>query len=244
MKKLLLSLLVVGLVGNAGSAMALSRSERITQLEQRLEKLERQLQAQGLVEMQIEIQRLQQEIQALRGEVEQLRHENQQLREHQRDLYQDLDRRMLNMERGGGGNGTEQGQQADEVDAAEQAAYQKAFNLLKEFRYEEAVVAFGEYLKQYPNGRYAHLAMYWRGEANFMQQKYKLAIADYQNLIDNHPDSYKKPEAMLKIGYCHKELKDYAAARKQLQQLVKDFPESNEASQARKLLDEIKKQGK
>lgn len=49
---------------------------------------------------------------------------------------------------------------------------------------------------------------------------------------------------MLKIGYCHKELKDYAAARKQLQQLVKDFPESNEASQARKLLDEIKKQGK
>lgn len=244
MKNLLLSLLMAGLVFNAGNAMALSRAEKQAQIEERLAKLERLLEGQGLVEMQIEIQRLQQEVQTLRGEVEQLRHENQQLRKHQRDLYQDLDRRLLSMERAGGANGSEQGEQGAEVDAVEQQLYQQAFNLLKEFRYEEAVVAFGVYLEKYPNGRYSHLAMYWRGEANFMQQKYKLAIADYQNLINNHPESYKKPEAMLKIGYCYNELKDIAAAGKQLEQLVKEFPDSSEASQARKLLDEIKKQGK
>lgn len=243
MKRFCVSLLLVGLIAQANSALALSRSEQMAQIEERLEKLERQAQSQGLVEMQMEIQRLQQELQALRGEVEQLRYENEQLRKQQRDLYQDLDRRMLALERGGNGASQTPGE-GEGVDAAESQAYQKAFNLLKEFRYEEAATAFGEYLKKYPNGRYAHLALYWRGEANFMQQKYKLAIADYQNLINNHPDSYKKPEAMLKIGYCYNELKDTAAARKALEQLVKEFPDSSEAAQARKLLDSLKKQGK
>ena len=49
---------------------------------------------------------------------------------------------------------------------------------------------------------------------------------------------------MLKIGYCYNELKDYAAARKSLDQLIKVYPDSSEAAQAHKLLDTIKKQGK
>jgi len=245
MKRVCVSVVLLGLLLQSDGVLALSRSEQMAQMEERLEKLERLLQGQGLVEMQLQLQQLQQEVQSLRGQVEQLQHENEELRKQQRDLYQDLDRRLLSVERGGGQATTPAaGGDGGSVDTAEQDAYQKAFNLLKDLRYEEAVVAFGDYLQKYPKGRYAHLALYWRAESYYMQQKYKPALADYQNLVANYPDSAKKPEAMLKIGYCYNELKDYASARKNLDALIKAYPDSSEAAQAQKLLDKIKKQGK
>ncbi len=120
--------------------------------------------------------------------------------------------------------------------AAERAAYEKAFNLLRELRYEQAITAFRAFLKQYPDGRYAHIAQYWLGEASYTRRDFKQAISDYRALIKGHPSSPKLAEAMLKIGYCHRELGDDAAARAQLEQLVKRYPNSTEAGQARSLL--------
>ena len=127
----------------------------------------------------------------------------------------------------------------------EQQAYQDAFNLLRELRYDKATLAFRDFLKKYPNGRYAHIAQYWLGEASYAQGKFKQAIKDYQALIDNHPNSPKLAEAMLKIGYSQYELKNYKAAQTSLEQLIKTYPGTTEAGQAKNLLKKIRlKSGK
>jgi tol-pal system protein YbgF len=238
-------------------------------VEQRLARLERILDSQGLVDMHVRLDELQRELQILRGEVELQSHTLKELKEHQRDLYVDLDRRLSQLERGapegggatssqpspspsapsapaaskssqGGKSATSPAPAASANFADEQKAYQHAFDLLRDLRYEQAVTAFRDFLNKYPDGRYAHIAQYWIAEANYAQRKFKAAIADYQKLISNYPNSPKLAEAKLKIGYSYYELKDYANAEKHLQELIKNYPGTTEAGQARNLLQKIK----
>ena len=123
----------------------------------------------------------------------------------------------------------------------EREAYQQAFDMLRELRYAQATAAFRDFLKKYPNSRYAHIAQYWLGEAGYAQRDFKQAIADYNALLANHPNSPKRAEAMLKIGYSHYELKEADKARSVLEQLVQQYPDSTEAGQARNLLKRINK---
>ena len=66
----------------------------------RIERLERVLQSQGLLDMLHQLQQLQQEISQLRGEIETQNYNLEQLTRRQRDLYTDVDQRMQRLERG------------------------------------------------------------------------------------------------------------------------------------------------
>lgn len=228
-------------------------------VEQRLEQLERLVNSQGLLEMLQRLDRQQQEIQQLRGRIEEQENTIENLRTRQRELYLDTDRRLSRIEREGGAAAPAPADApasaaqppllgstptvAAPVDEArmqqEREAYQKAFDLLRELRYEQATTAFRDFLKHYPDGRYAHIAQYWLGEAGYAQRKFEQAIADYQGLIEKFPNSPKRAEAMLKIGYSWNELKQADKARAMLQQLVKEFPNSTEAGQAQRLLAQL-----
>lgn len=238
-------------------------------LEQRLERVERVMSSQGLVDMQLRLETLQREVQNLRGQLEETGHLLEEIRQRQRDLYLDLDRRLLQVERTGNASpqgdaspapaaapagdmpaaasaptpAVAQGAATPPADpAAEQQAYEKAFELLRELRYEPAIAAFREFLGAYPRGRYAHVAQYWLGEANYAQRRFDQAIADYQALLDNHPQSPKRAEATLKIGYSHFELGQVDQARDVLQRLTREFPRTTEAGQAENLLQRMRLQ--
>jgi tol-pal system protein YbgF len=245
----------------AGLSQGLAAQQNV---EQRLQHLERLIQSQGLVEMLQRLDSQEQEIQQLRGRIEEQDNTIDGLRNRQRELYLDTDRRLSRIEREGGAGvapaATDGGGEAspgspapliapaatpaapmvDEARAQqEREAYQKAFDLLRELRYEQATSAFRDFLKAYPDGRYAHIAQYWLGEASYAQRKFDQAIQDYQDLIDKFPNSPKRAEAMLKIGYSWNELKQLGKARPMLQRLVEEFPNSTEAGQARKLLQQL-----
>ena len=123
--------------------------------------------------------------------------------------------------------------------AEERAAYQKAFNLLRQLQYDPATAAFKRFIKKYPKGRYAHIAQYWLGEASYARRDFKQAIVDYQLLIDHYPQSPKVAEAMLKLGYSRWELKAVIGAKTVLDLLVTKYPNSVEAKQARPLLEKL-----
>lgn len=244
--------LTLAIVLTAGEALAAppaqDLSARVTRLEQLLEN-------QTLVEMYTRIEALQQEVQQLRGRVEEQAHIIEGLQRRQRDLYMDIDRRLSRFEREGAtssaesvpGASSEAGTVAESSDTAasaqEREAYQKAFDLLRDLRYEQAAAAFREFLKQYPQGRYGHIAQYWLGEASYAQRNFKQAITEYQKLLNNYPRSPKLAEAMLKIGYSYNELGDKAAATRVLNDLVKRYPNSTEAGQARNLLQQLRREG-
>ena len=238
-----------------------TNTQRLT-TEERIARLERILDSQGLVDMLVRLDNLQNEIQSLRGEIELRSHQLEEIKQRQRDLYVDIDRRLLRLERNapaaefGGGTtaataaataATAAAQAptasaaATPVDSAdEQKAYQQAFDLLRDLRYDQAVTAFRSFLSKYPKGRYAHIAQYWIGEANYAQRKFKEAITDYQKLIDDYPTSPKLAEAMLKIGYSQYELNNNKAAEATLNQLIKSYPGTTEAGQAQNLIQKIK----
>lgn len=248
-------------------------------LEQRVERMERVLESQSLLQMMERIDALQMEVQQLRGQIEEQQHQMEGMKTRQRELYLDVDRRMSRLEREGGGNGSAapadgamisqpplanggtavqpatQGlmQAPPTVEAApasepqqleaERAAYQKAFDLLRELRYEQASAEFRDFLKHYPNGRYAQLAQYWLGEAAYARRDFVQAIKEYQALIDNHPRSGKLADAMLKIGYSYQELKRTSEAKQIMERLIELYPDSTEAAQARNQLRRIKQSG-
>jgi tol-pal system protein YbgF len=255
-------------VNNTSSAKAPINTQSLS-TEDRLTRLERILENQGLVEMLLRIDNLQNELQILRGEIELHSHELEEIKQRQRDLYVDIDRRLLQLERAAPETGatsvapvssasdakkpatdaakttlaagaTTAAKPAADDFANEQKAYQSAFDLLRELRYEQAVTSFKDFIKQYPNGRYAHIAQYWIGEANYAQRNFKQAITDYQALIDNYPSSPKLAEAMLKIGYSQYELKNSKQAEATLNNLIKNYPGTTEAGQAQNLLQKIR----
>lgn len=232
--------------------------------EERLRRLEHILDSQQLVNLVVQQQQLQQQLQQLQGDIEVQTNALAELKKRQRELYVDIDRRLLALERNGGHASASSGARVTAPPAAasapastpavataaptaaqsqdEQQSYQKAFDLLRALRYDKAIAAFRDFIRQYPNGRYAHIAQYWIGEANYAQRRFADAIVDYQALLDHYPNSPKLAEAMLKIGYSQYELKHYDKARDSLERLIKTYPGTTEAGQGQNLLQKIKLQ--
>ncbi|MBL1142279.1 MAG: tol-pal system protein YbgF [Proteobacteria bacterium] len=123
--------------------------------------------------------------------------------------------------------------------AKAEAVYQKAFKLLKESQYDQALAAFKAFLIDYPNSPFSDNAQYWIGEANYVMQKYDLAINEYQTLLNTFPDSKKVSHALLKIGYSYAELGNAADAEKTLKKVKSQYPGTTAARLADERLRKI-----
>lgn len=206
--------------------------------EERLTRIEQLLQSQSLLDMLARIDALQQENRELRGELEEQSHIVNELKQQQGDLYRDVDRRLSDIERSGNApavaaSSAPSNTVADTPATAEERdAYQKAFDMLRELRYDQAIDGFRAYLKSYPSGRYASSAQYWLAEAFYARRDFAKAIGEYQTLHSRFPTSTKTPEALLKIGYCYSVLGKKDEARGAFDELVKGYPQSPEAQQA------------
>ena len=125
----------------------------------------------------------------------------------------------------------------------DKAAYQVAFDALKEGRYKKAKASFKSFLEKYPGSIYAGNSQYWMGEANYVTRNFEQGIIEFQLVITNYPSSAKVPDAMLKLGYTYYELKQYEQAKAILQELRTRFPKSAAFRLAGKRLDRMRKEG-
>lgn len=111
----------------------------------------------------------------------------------------------------------------------ERAAYDQAFEALKNGEYAEAARRFNAFLDTHPDGSFAPNAHYWLGESYYVTQNFELAQSSFQALLDRFPDSTKAPDALLKLGYCQYELKQFNASRVTLGQVIERYPDSTVA---------------
>ncbi len=125
----------------------------------------------------------------------------------------------------------------------ESAAYQKAFNLLKQGRYKESIVAFRSFLKKFAGGSYEDNAQYWLGEASYVSRDFDTALSEFTKVIEHYPDSAKVPGAMLKSGYIHYEKRAWTTARDLFERLKKQYSGTTEARLAANRLDRMFKEG-
>lgn len=172
-----------------------------------------------------------QEIAKLRGQLEVLANDVAVAQKRQKDFYVDLDARLRKLEPH---QVTIDGKAAS-VDPSEQKAYDNALQLFKSGDYKTAASALQDFVRIYPASGYAANAQYWLGNAYYAQRDCKSAIAAQQLVLKNYPDSPKAADAMLNIASCQTELKD-KAAKKTLQDLIKEYPDSNAAVTAKERL--------
>jgi len=125
----------------------------------------------------------------------------------------------------------------------EKAAYDEAFQALKELRYADAAEEFQSFLDRYPNSEYADNAQYWLGESYYVTRNYEIALKAFQDLLDRYPDSNKAPDALLKIGYTHYELQQWDSARAALTQVQEKYPDSTLSRLAENRLRSMRMEG-
>jgi tol-pal system protein YbgF len=136
-----------------------------------------------------------------------------------------------------------QSQTAPTSAADEKAAYDQAFQALKELRYADAAEDFRSFLDRYPNSEYADNAQYWLGESYYVTRNYDIALTAFQDLLDNYPESPKSPDALLKIGYTHYELEQWDSARAALTQVQENYPDTTLSRLAENRLRSMRMEG-
>ena len=118
----------------------------------------------------------------------------------------------------------------------ENRAYEAAQSQRGTGNYQGAIVAFQNFINQYPKSNLAPRAQYWIGDSYFNLRDFKLAIANQQTLIKNYPDSPSVPDAMLNIASSQIEMGESNAGRKTLEDLVAKYPVSEAADKAKRRL--------
>lgn len=127
-----------------------------------------------------------------------------------------------------------------EVQETDEGHYAKAKQSFDKGEYEDARELFRSFLKQYPKSEKADNAQFWLGEIYYREKWYEKAILEYQKVIENYPKGNKTPSALLKQGFAFLNLDDNANARLILKELIRKFPDSNEANVAKKRLKTLK----
>lgn len=235
---------------------------RLQDLEARLIRIERVVNNESLIQVANQLEQLRADTQALRGEVETLRFETESGAERQRQLYLDIDERLQSLEsqsRGGfgaadpgfGASTPGAGGSADSDLAAaggprltgtDQDNYQAAFELLQARRYQDAAQAFTRFVQAFPDSPLADNAQYWLAETYYVQREFATALTEFQKVLDLYPQSDKLADALLKVGYCNYELRQWDAARTALQQVMRDHPGTTAAQLAMTRLEAVERE--
>lgn len=118
-------------------------------------------------------------------------------------------------------------------------AYQTAFNLLREGKYDLAKKQFGGFIQKYPQSDYADNAQYWLGEVNYVQRNFDAALIEFNKVLTGYPDSSKFADALLKIGLSEYEMEHWELARNAFKKIIEKYPNSSEAQLAEKRLQKI-----
>ena len=224
---------------------------KLTELERRMQALERVVQNQSLVNMTQQVSSLERRNDEVQGRVEELEHYSETTADRQRQLYADLDARIQELEaaiqasntRGVMDGGTLSPGQLPVPGGSDRDNYQAAFELLKEQRYEPAAMAFQQFLVSYPDSELADNAQYWLAESHYVTQMFSEALAEFEVVITKFPRSRKVPDALLKMGYCNYELEDWAAAREALTLVQEEYSDTTAARLAGQRLARMDEEG-
>ena len=190
----------------------------------------------GMLELQNQIETLRAELAKLRGQDEQLQREMMDLQRRQKEMTQGLDERLRQFEP------TKVVLDGVEfvADPSERRDFEAALATFRRGAFPAAQSAFFEFLKRYPQSGYAPTALYWLGNAQYVNRDYRDAVANFRALLAKAPDHLRAPEALLSIANCQIELKEVKAARKTLEDLLKAHPKSEAASAAKERLSHLK----
>tara|TARA_R110000744_G_scaffold143292_1_gene255128 strand:- start:183 stop:944 length:762 start_codon:yes stop_codon:yes gene_type:complete len=229
--------------GTPNNAAKLSLTEQLVSLERKLDARNR-----AQVNVQRQLDELQNEVNELRGVTELHTYQLSQVLERQRELYQELDRRV-----------TEALKPANQLPATiavatagagtvnysnnltENEAYDRAVNMvLKDKRYDQAIPEFEAFNQKYPNSSYAANAHYWLGQLLFNKGELAKARQEFDLVVSDYLDSSKRSDAMFKLAMVEQKENNPAKAMAIYKKLIAEYPNSSAAKLAKPRLNSLK----
>jgi len=106
-------------------------------------------------------------------------------------------------------------------------------------KYDLARSEFQDYLKYYSDTDLASNAQFYLGEIAYSQKQYEQAVTEYQKVLNNYPKSFKLAPARLKEGMALIELGQKPGGVRELREVVKRYPGTEEDRRARAKLKEL-----
>jgi tol-pal system protein YbgF len=106
-------------------------------------------------------------------------------------------------------------------------------------KYDLARSEFQDYLKYYGDTDLASNAQFYLGEIAYSQKQFAQAVAEYDKVLTNYPKSFKLAPALYKKGMARIELGQKAAGIRDLREVVKKYPGTEEERRARAKLKEL-----
>jgi len=100
----------------------------------------------------------------------------------------------------------------------------------------QAVLDFEELVQSYPGDPLEAPSHFWIGEAYFAARDFERASASYQKVVALAPTGKEAPQALLRLGLAYRAQKREPDARRAWNQLVREFPNSEPADEARRAL--------
>ncbi|MGD0955640.1 MAG: tol-pal system protein YbgF [Candidatus Acidiferrales bacterium] len=117
--------------------------------------------------------------------------------------------------------------------------YQNALRDYSSGNYSLAHQEFSDYIKNFPSNDLASNSQFYLGEIAYAQSDFKSAIAAYDDVLTNYPKSFKLSAALMKKGMAELELGMKASAIRDLREVVRRYPGTDEATRAQAKLREI-----
>ncbi|MFH1912807.1 MAG: tetratricopeptide repeat protein [Pseudomonadota bacterium] len=120
------------------------------------------------------------------------------------------------------------------------ALYDKAYALYKENQIERARSYWAEFTDTFKNHANVPSAVFWQGQCYFQLKDYARAVILFEDVIEKFPKSTKFKSALLRAGLSWDYLGKPELAKMRMNEVVKKFPDSVEATQAKRYLEKAK----
>ena len=206
------------------------------------------------------IQQLQGEVRRLQGEVEEQRNQIERLTKQSRDRYIDLDQRILKLssdlaDRGqsGSADAGQDGSAGDTAAASQSAVSQKEYRqpsaeerkeynriqtlIREEKKFDQAINGLYDFIDTYEEGDLKVNAYYWLGEVYLAENQLEQAKQAFTIVATRYGDHRKAPDAVYKLGVTLDKQGEADEAGRRMQTVIRNYPNSNAASLAKKYLD-------
>ncbi|MFT3856172.1 MAG: tol-pal system protein YbgF [Aquabacterium sp.] len=183
----------------------------------------------GLLDMNAQMEQLRGELARSNGTNEVLMRDVTELQRRQKDMQASVDERVRKLEP----QSITLDGKTFKADVDEKRAFDEAIARLRAGDFAGGAAGLNGLLQSHPGTGYRESAWYWLGNAKYGQRDYKGAIESFRMLVDRAPDHARAPESLLAIANCYVEMKDNDNARRTMEQLIKLYPQSEQAQDAR-----------
>jgi len=126
------------------------------------------------------------------------------------------------------------------ADPAQKRSFDTAIDSFRNGDFRQPAVQLSVMRDRFPDSPYAPSVLFWYASAQYALREFKSAIASYGSFLTAHAKHPRAADARLNLGLSQADAGDRVAARKSLQMVVDQFPESNAAVVAKERLSRLK----